>query len=632
MPTEKKSSYKKLFSNTLIFALGSFSSKILIILLVNVYTTYLSPEEMGINDVIQQIANWLLPIVTMTISESVIRFGLDKTHDKKQVFSIANAACLMGFAGLAVILPIVTVSGVADKYLQGYSLLIFVYITAASLKLVYSNFLRALEKVKLYAINSILTTLFTLIGTVLFIVVFKMGNTGYLLSIIISDMLSTVFMLFAAKLWRYFDFRLDRRLFKKMFAYALPLIPAQLMWLVTNSSDSFMTTYYIGSERNGILSASYKIANLVSTVYFMFGQAWNMSAILEDDSDDRNEFYANVFHLNQCLLYILAAGCLMICRPLTAVWMGDMFQESARYAPILIYSTIFSCFTTFMGSIYLASNKTKRSLFTSMIAGVINIGANVFLIPRIGLYGPPISTVVSYLAVFIVRCFDSKKIIPFELRIKKIVVNNILLAAMTVISVIHYLGAPKYLSAVALPVLFLVILIINIKPVWNAALAVAPKKIVGIIERLGTKRLIAAAAAAVVYALLCYKFRVILPATLTVVFSAAAAFGIASDKKAVKLGGLFGIFVTLWAWFGLANACIALLVLSALDYLRRPDPITGFLECVFFIGAVGALKGMFFAVFGTLIIILIATISNFNSLSAFLSRLLFKQSGGKSDR
>lgn len=171
----------------------------LIILLVNVYTTYLTPAEMGVNDVIQQIANWLLPIVTMTISESIIRFGLDKAYDKRQVFSIGNIACLMGFALLAIVLPIVTVTGVADKYIHGYSLLIFVYIVAASLKLVYSNFLRAIEKVKLYAVNSILTTLLTLIGTILFICVFKMGNTGYLLSVILSDLCSTVFMLFAAR-------------------------------------------------------------------------------------------------------------------------------------------------------------------------------------------------------------------------------------------------------------------------------------------------------------------------------------------------------------------------------------------------------------------------------------------------
>ena len=455
---ETKSSYKKLFSNTIIFAIGSFSSKILVLLLVKVYTTYLTPEEMGINDVITQIANWLLPIVTMTMSESMIRFGLDKAYDKRKVFTAGNVVCLAG--------------------LSGYSFLLFVYLFTSSLKLVYSTFVRSLEKVKLFAVNGILTTLFTLVGTIVFIVGLKLGNSGYLLSIILSDYLSIVFLTFSAKLWKYLDFkRLDKEIFVEMLRYSIPLIPAQLLWLITNSSDSFMTTHYLGSGRNGILSASYKIPNLVATVYMMFGQAWNMSAIMENDSDERDRFYSNVFNLNQSLLYVLAAGCLLIVKPLTGIWLGESFQESIRYSPILIYSSVFSCFVTFLGSIYLASKQTKRSLMTSLVSGVTNVVLNIILIPRIGLYGPAISTVASYFIVFIIRSYDSRKLVPFDLKIKKIVVNNIILIVMVAINVVQpYLDSMK-LSIVSLPILFLIVLAMNFKSLWSMLEKMFPAKL-----------------------------------------------------------------------------------------------------------------------------------------------------------
>ena len=76
--TGKQSSYKKLFSNTLVFAIGSFSSKVLVLLLVPIYTNYLTTAELGVTDVLTQIANWIIPLVTMTITEAIIRFGLDK--------------------------------------------------------------------------------------------------------------------------------------------------------------------------------------------------------------------------------------------------------------------------------------------------------------------------------------------------------------------------------------------------------------------------------------------------------------------------------------------------------------------------------------------------------------------------
>ena len=537
----KKSSYKKLFSNTVIFAVGSFSSKLLIILLVKVYTSYLSREELGVNDVITQIANWLQPIVTMTISEAVIRFGLDKAFDKKKVFTVGNLVCMAGFAVLGLILPIVAISGIADKYLSGYSLLLYVYVVTSGLKLVYSTFVRALEKVKLFAINGILTTLLTLIGTVVFIIGFKMGNTGYLLSIIISDGLSVVFLTFSAKLWRYFEFRRpDRALLRTMLYYSIPLIPAQLLWLITNSSDSFMTTAYLGSAANGVLSAAYKIPNLVATVYFMFGQAWNMSAIMEDDSDDRNEFYTNVFELNQCLLYIIAAGCLMIVRPLTAVWLGDEFQDSAYYSPLLIFSSVFSCFVTFLGSIHLTSRKTVRSMVTSLFSGIINVGLNIILIPRIGLYGPAISTVASYSVVFVIRAMDSRKIIPFDLKIKKIIVNVSLLFAMVLINLDVMRGGHGWIFAL-LPVLFIIVFLLNYRPLWKPVSARLPKKAVRILERLGIFRiLLITLFAASVIALGVYMKGLL----FYFIGGLLLAQGIILRKKKLSLAGTALLFIT----------------------------------------------------------------------------------------
>ena len=567
----KKSSYKKLFSNTVIFAIGSFSSKILVLLLVKVYTTYLTRDELGVNDVITQIANWLQPVVTMTISEAVIRFGLDKAFDKKKVFTLGNMVCLAGFAVLGIILPIVAISGVADIYLGGYSALLYVYVVMSGLKLVYSTFVRALEMVKLFAFNGILTTFLTLFGTIIFMMGFRMGNTGYLLSIIVSDFLSVVFLTFAAKLWRYIEFkRPDTELLRVMLRYSIPLIPAQILWLITNSSDSFMTTHYMGQAANGVLSASYKIPNLVATVYFMFGQAWNMSAIIEDDSEDRNEFYTNVFELNQCLLYIIAAGCLMIVRPLTRIWFGPEFWESSLYSPLLIFSSVFSCFVTFLGSIYLTSRKTMRSMVTSLFSGIINVGLNIILIPRIGLYGPAISTVASYTVVFIIRAYDSRKIVPFDLKLKKLAANTVLLAAMVFVNIDYLRNHRGFISLIFLPVIFIFIFLMNYRPLWGAVSKMLPKRVTAVIERLGVYRII----------VLCVIVCALVGASVLtkgwlfyLVSAAALSVGLILRRKYVALGAAALGLVTVWAETNAGTASFVgiVMLLMLLAVFRRKE-------------------------------------------------------------
>ena len=618
-----QSSYKKLFSNTIIFAIGSFSSKVLVLLLVKVYTTYLSPEEMGINDVITQIANWLQPLVTLTVSEAIIRFGLDKAYNKIRVFTLGNIICFAGLAVLGIILPIVAVSGVADKYLSGYSLLLYVYIFSSSLKLVYSTFVRALERVKLFAVNGILTTFFTLAGTLLFMIGFKMGNTGYLLSIIVSDLISVVFLTFRAKLWRYLNFkRIDRELLHTMLQYSIPLIPAQILWLITNSSDSFMTTHYLGSEANGILSASYKIPNLVATVYLMFGQAWNMSAILENDSEDRDKFYTNVFNLNQCLLYILAAGCLMIVQPLTSVWLGESFQESVRYSPILIYSSIFSCFTTFLGSIYLASKETKRSMITSLFSGIINVGLNIILIPRIGLYGPPISTVASYLVVFIIRGYDSRKLVPFDLKIRKIIINNIILAAMVLVNTTQPFVESKLLSVVLLPILFIIIAALNFGSLWGIIKRMIPVRIINTAERLGTKKLILMAASAAILVLSCYRTKGII---LFIIFIPLLVAGVFKNNRKLVYISVAGIAIAdiIYGNLGTGMTMLAVCWLIPLGLYRKKCDLI--IEILIIDIIIYLLGGIYWSVFCLMIELLVLILVFRKSVWHSVEKMIYRK-------
>ncbi|MFR1759779.1 MAG: lipopolysaccharide biosynthesis protein, partial [Christensenellaceae bacterium] len=79
--------YKKLVSNTVIFAIGTFSSKLLVFLLMPLYTRVLSESDYGVVDLLMQTGNLLLPLVSLGINNAIIRFGLDKSSDSREVFT-----------------------------------------------------------------------------------------------------------------------------------------------------------------------------------------------------------------------------------------------------------------------------------------------------------------------------------------------------------------------------------------------------------------------------------------------------------------------------------------------------------------------------------------------------------------
>lgn len=67
--------YKRLLSNTFIFAVGTFSSKILVILMLRFYTGILTQDEMGVADLIVKTTSILYPVVSLSIGQAVIRYG-----------------------------------------------------------------------------------------------------------------------------------------------------------------------------------------------------------------------------------------------------------------------------------------------------------------------------------------------------------------------------------------------------------------------------------------------------------------------------------------------------------------------------------------------------------------------------
>ena len=107
--------YKKLIGNTVIFAIGSFSSKLLVFLLMPLYTRVLTTSDYGVMDIIVNTSNLLIPIVMVSINEGIIRFGLDRSVRKSDVLSTGLGVCLAGFLVFGLFIPLVKVERMPSK-------------------------------------------------------------------------------------------------------------------------------------------------------------------------------------------------------------------------------------------------------------------------------------------------------------------------------------------------------------------------------------------------------------------------------------------------------------------------------------------------------------------------------------
>ena len=117
MPSPQKK-YTTLVSNTLLFAISNFSSKLLSFF-IRPYLSYAldSPDAMGVASRLQHATNLLIPVVSLGVAYAVIRFGLDKVTNKSSVFVNGAATIGLGFVVLLLAMPLVRLIPNAAEYL-----------------------------------------------------------------------------------------------------------------------------------------------------------------------------------------------------------------------------------------------------------------------------------------------------------------------------------------------------------------------------------------------------------------------------------------------------------------------------------------------------------------------------------
>ncbi len=285
--------YGTLLVNTLLFGLSTFSSKFLGLVMMKFYTAHLTPAENGVADLIASTANLLMPIAALGITESIVRFGLDRESDKKDVFSTGLIVLACGFAVLLCCYPLLSLY----EKTAGYTWLIYLYVLAACLKAIISQFVRSQGHVRLFAIDGICATLYVVGLNLLTLGVFHFGVTGYILSTVLGDLISSTALFFICKLWRFFKFRVDKKTLKAMIVYSLPMIPNTICWQITNTSDRYMVSYFCGVDINGIFAVACRIPSVVTAVSVIFNRAWQMSAFNDESREIKKQFYSNVFKM-----------------------------------------------------------------------------------------------------------------------------------------------------------------------------------------------------------------------------------------------------------------------------------------------------------------------------------------------
>ena len=302
----------------------------------------------------------LVPILTLSISESALRYALDKNSSKSAILSNGLAIVIIGVLFVFFLYPFF-VSSFSNNIALCFC---FLYATSATRQLL-GMFARGINEIRLFFFSSVLNAFALLIFSYFLLIYNKSGITGYLLAIIFSNLLSIIVLFFFGKMYSMIRYTaIDRMLMKQMCAFSLPLVPGLISWWLINVSGRFFVLEYRDVAAAGLFTAASKLPASVNLLTTMFQQSWQISASATYDENGRDQFYSEVFKSVSALILIFGSLMIALAPYLSKLLLIGEFYSAWIYSPFLILAAVASCYSAFIGTIFFAAKRNAITMRT----------------------------------------------------------------------------------------------------------------------------------------------------------------------------------------------------------------------------------------------------------------------------
>ena len=263
---------KDLFKNTIIIAIGKFSTQIISYLLLPLYTTILTTSEYGTYDLLVTICIFVIPLITMMMEESMFRFLIDEEDEdgKKKVMS---TACLYALLSTFIWSSIGFIVLSLLKY--EYTVVFILYMISSILMKLTNGISRGMSRLKIYSLSNFILSILTIGLNILFIAVFRWGVYGLLYSTILANIITCIFVLLKLKVYKLIKIQyFEKKRLKEMMKYSFPLVPNNISWYIINISDRIVVVSFLGSSINGIYAMANKFPNIMNNFSSFFFTAF----------------------------------------------------------------------------------------------------------------------------------------------------------------------------------------------------------------------------------------------------------------------------------------------------------------------------------------------------------------------
>jgi O-antigen/teichoic acid export membrane protein/glycosyltransferase involved in cell wall biosynthesis len=427
---------RRLGTQSVIYGLGGLVSRILAVILLPLYTHYLTPSDYGHVETLVALTTVLIILLRGGIQTAFFRFWFDAddhaSHQRvlRTSFWFTMGASTAGLvAGVALAAPISELlfgdEGLADLVRAS-----FVALWAAMNYEQLTWVFRVEQRPVAYVCASLSNIAITVAGTLLLVVVLEKGAIG----VIVGNFSGTLLVYLALLVYRrdQLGLQFDRELLREMNRFGLPLVPSALFLWATNFSDRFFLVKLSDAEEVGLYSVGVRIASAMVLLLTAFRTAWPAFAYSIRDDGEARRTYAYV------LTYlVLVSSWLAVALGLLSPWLVEWlaapaFEEASRVVGLLAFGAV--AFAVYIVvSIGVGRIKRTQYMWVVTLAGAaVNLALNLTLIPLYGMMGAAVATLAAYAVMAAGIAWWSQRVYPVPYQWRRVLTAGVAGAALVV--------------------------------------------------------------------------------------------------------------------------------------------------------------------------------------------------------
>lgn len=392
---------------------SSFSSKLIVFFSAVVYSRLMSVEDFGLLNLYISYL-WIFVIIfSSNLYTAIGRYIYDEKGDFNHFFSTTILIILL-LSLLSIFILIYQIDYFEILLRLPREVIFILIITTIALILE-----SVLTQIAVYNQQSTLIfklTFFKSMGAFVLSLIFLFFIVNYqkYFAVIYAELIISVFLILyiSYKLRKYFSFKYNKAHIKYMMNYSIPLIPYMLSLTLLSQSDRIMIDYFYGNKETGLYSMAYNLGIVLVIIIAALLNAWTPSYFkyMNNKNYKKVEIGSNNIYL---ICFFITLLIVLFGENIASVVLSKEYESSLHLISVIAISGLASSIWQIWGRITAYVHKTYITSILAVIATILNIGLNYYLLPIYGYEIAAWTTLVSYLTIGVLALVVSNFIIGY---------------------------------------------------------------------------------------------------------------------------------------------------------------------------------------------------------------------------